>query len=261
MVVATSRKIPSLVKKYLMAITGLVMILFVSLHLLGNLKLFLSPANFNEYAHFLHYILPTEILWLVRLILLVSVGVHIWMAVLLKLENTAARPIKYVQHQWLQANTASRYMTQSGGFLFIYILFHLLHFTLKKTHPEFTKFTYSLGETLTQDVYGMMVYGFSSQFWYVSVFYIISMGLLCWHLSHGATSLFQSLGLRNERTRYCLNRFVRGYCLIVFLGFASIPSTVLLSEVTPFEILPTSSILSQIDDWNGEEMITIEYKK
>ncbi len=259
MIAATSRKIPSIVKKYLMAITGLILIVFVFAHLLGNLRVFVSPDNLNQYAYFLHDILPTEILWLLRLSLLLSVGVHIWMAVLLKLENKAARPIGYVNRQWIQANRASRYMTQSGGIVLIYILFHLLHFTIKAIHPAFAQLTYSLGETITQDVYGMMIYGFSSQFWYVSLFYILSVGLLGWHLSHGATSLFQSLGLRNERTRYWLNRIAWGYGIIVFIGFSSIPSLVLLSELSNVQILPVNTVLSQIEAWHGDGRIAIDY--
>lgn len=259
MAVATSRKIPSLVKKYLMAITGLVMVVFVFAHLLGNLRVFLPPENINQYAYFLHHTLPAEILWGLRLTLLLSVGVHIWMSILLKLENKAARPIGYVNHKWLQASSASRYMTYSGGVILIYILFHLLHFTLQKIHPEFEQLTYSLSETLTEDVYGMMIYGFSSQFWYVSLFYIVSMGLLCWHLSHGATSMFQSLGLRNERTRYWLNRLAWGYGIIIFIGFASIPSLTLLSETTDIQFVQTKTVLSQIEAWNGEGMIAIDY--
>ena len=141
-----------------------------------------------------------------------------------------------------------------------YILFHLLHFTIQSVHPEFGQLTYSLGETLTHDVYGMLIYGFSSQFWYVSLFYIVSIGLLSWHLSHGATSLFQSLGLRNERTRYWLNRFAWGYGLVIFIGFASIPSLVLLSEMTSLEVIPAKTVLSQIEAWNGEGLITIDYE-
>jgi len=260
MSVVTSRKIPSLVKKYLMAITGLGMVIFVFGHLLGNLQIFLSPEEINEYAYFLHDILPGEILWALRIGLLLMVGVHIWMAVQLKLENNAARPIGYVNNQWIQASSASRYMTYSGGVILIYIIFHLLHFTVQKVHPEFGQLTYSLGNHLTQDAYAMMIYGFSSEFWYVSLFYIISMGLLCWHLSHGATSLFQSLGLRNERTRYWLNRFALVYSIVVFIGFASIPAFVLVSETTNIQLVQAKTVLTQIKDWDGKGTITIDYK-
>jgi succinate dehydrogenase / fumarate reductase cytochrome b subunit len=259
MSVATSRKIPSLIKKYLMALTGLAMIIFVFAHLLGNLRLFLPPEHINEYAYFLHDILPGEILWAFRVGLLFAVGIHVWMAVLLKRENNAARPVGYVVNRWLQASSASRYMSYSGGVLLSYLIFHLLHFTVHSIHPEFNQLTYQIGQNTTQDVYAMMVYGFSSQFWYVSGFYLISMALLCWHLSHGASSMFQSLGLRNERTRYWLNRFAWGYGIVIFLGFASIPALVLLSETTDMQIVQTEAVLTQIEAWNGEGTITIDY--
>jgi len=259
MTAVTSRKIPSLIKKYLMALTGLVMIVFVFGHLLGNLRLFLSPQEMNEYAYFLHNILPGEMLWGLRIGLLVVVGIHVWMAVLLKRENQAARPEGYVVNRWLQASSASRYMGYSGGILLSYILFHLLHFTVKTVHPEFQRLSYSMGDNTMQDVYAMMVYGFSSQFWYVSLFYMISMALLGWHLSHGASSMFQSLGLRNERTRYWLTRLGWGYGIVIFLGFASIPSLVLLSETTDIQIVQTEAVLNQIETWNGKGTITINY--
>jgi len=261
MTAVNSRRLPSLIKKYLMAITGLGMVIFVFGHLLGNLQIFLSPEEINEYAYFLHDILPGEILWALRIGLLLMVGIHISMAILLKLENQAARPIGYVNNKWIQANSASRYMTYSGGIVLIYIIFHLLHFTVQAVHPEFGQLTYFLGNHLTQDVYAMMIYGFSSQFWYVSLFYIIGMGLLCWHLSHGASSLFQSLGLRNERTRYWLNRIAWVYSIVVFIGFASIPSSVLLSETTNIQVVQAKTVLNQIQDWDGKGTITIDYKQ
>ncbi|MDR9402132.1 MAG: succinate dehydrogenase cytochrome b subunit [Halothece sp. Uz-M2-17] len=259
MTAVTSRKIPSLIKKYLMAITGLGMVIFVFGHLLGNLQIFLSPQDINEYAYFLHNILPREILWGLRIGLLVMIGVHIWMAIILKLENKAARPVGYVNNQWIQASRASRYMIHSGGVVLIYIIFHLLHFTIQTVHPEFRQLMYSLGNHLTQDVYAMMIYGFSSQFWYVSLFYIIGMGLLCWHLSHGASSLFQSLGLRNEHTRYWLNRFALVYSIVIFIGFASIPSFVLVAETTDIQLVQAKTVLTQIQDWDGKGTITIDY--
>lgn len=261
MIVATSRKIPSLVKKYLMAITGLGMVLFVFSHLLGNLQIFFSPEDINQYAYFLHHTLPSEVLWGFRFTLLIAVGVHVWMSFLLKLENKAARPIAYVNNKWIQASSASRYMTYSGGILLIYIIFHLLHFTVQTVHPEFSQLTYSIGTDIAQDVYAMLIYSFSSQFWYVSLFYIISMALLCWHLSHGVTSLFQSLGLRNERTRYWLNRLAWAYGLVIFLGFASIPTAVLVSETTDVQLVQAKTVLTQIKAWEGQGMITIDYKK
>lgn len=256
----TSRKIPSLIKKYLMALTGLGMLIFVFGHLLGNLQIFLSPQEINGYAYFLHHILPGEILWGLRLGLLLIVGVHVWMAVQLKRENNAARPIGYANYQWIQASSASRYMAHSGSIVLVYIIFHLLHFTVQTVHPEFAQLTDTVGNEFAQDVYAMMIYGFSSQFWYVSLFYIISMGLLCWHLSHGASSLFQSLGLRNERTRYWLNRIAWVYSMVVFIGFASIPASVLLSEITDIQVVQAKTVLTQIQNWDGEGKITIDYK-
>ncbi|MFP4253182.1 MAG: succinate dehydrogenase cytochrome b subunit [Halothece sp.] len=255
----TARKIPSLVKKYLMALTGIALITFVFAHMVGNLQMFLPPEAINQYAHFLHQVIPAPLRWAFRFGLLVMVGVHIWMATLLKLENRAARPQNYVVKRWLKASSASRYMTVSGFILLIYIIFHLLHFTVQNIHPEFQMLTYEMGEKSVQDVYAMVIYGFSRQFWYVSGFYMIAMGLLCWHLSHGASSIFQTLGLRNERIRYPLHKIAWGLGMILFLGFTSIPISVLVAEATNMQLLPTEAVLTQIETWDGESPIIIDY--
>ncbi|QDZ38542.1 succinate dehydrogenase cytochrome b subunit [Euhalothece natronophila Z-M001] len=256
----TSRKIPSLVKKYLMALTGIALMGFVFAHMVGNLQMFVSPEAMNQYAYFLHHVIPSPLRWAFRLGLLLMVGLHIWMAALLKLENRAARPQKYVVNRWLQASSASRYMGISGFILLVYIIFHLLHFTVQSLHPEFQMLTYEMEEKTVQDVYAMMIYGFSSQFWYISGFYIIAMGLLCWHLSHGANSIFQTLGLRNERIRYHLHEIAWWFGTILFLGFTSIPFAVLIAETSNI-LLPTQPVLAQIETWDGESPIIIDYSQ
>lgn len=252
-------KMSSLLKKYLMALSGLALILFVVGHLLGNLQIFQSPQAMNQYAYLIHQVLPTPLLWLFRIGLLFVVMTHVAIAALLKWENQMARPKQYQVERWIQASSASRYMAWSGIVLLTYILFHIMHFTQQMVYPEFQLLEYQLGDQTVPDIYGMMIYGFSSEFWYISLFYIMAQGLLGWHLSHGASSIFQTLGLRNERVRYPLHRLAWGLGILLFLGFASIPTAVLLSEETNLELVYSQQVLRQIESWDRESAIALDY--
>jgi succinate dehydrogenase / fumarate reductase cytochrome b subunit len=238
----------SLVKKYIMALTGLILVGFVVGHMVGNLQMFLHPDWINEYAYKLQN-LPYGLLWIVRGVLLLAVLAHIVTAVLLVLENRRARPQGYVAKAKLQASFASKSMKYTGLVLLAFIVFHLMHFTVKNVHPEFKDLHTELagvgtmhhvydklaamGKTEVHDVYSMVVIGFSSQYWYVSVFYVIAMTLLCLHLMHGISSMFQSLGLRNAAWRVRLDRAAMGIAVAVFLGFVSIPVASLAGLLQP----------------------------
>lgn len=229
--------IPSLIKKYLMAVTGLVLALFVLGHMLGNLQFYLGPDVLNAYALHLHS-LPFHpfSLWAIRLFLLACVAIHITMAVLLYKENKAARPEGYAVKKSQVASLSSRLMPITGVVLLVYIVFHLLHFTVRVGPGDYaqaiSETSVDLGHGSTAvfyDVYAMMAMGF--QHAGTSLFYIVATGLLCVHLAHGFSSMFQTLGLRNEKWRYRLDQVALGYGWVVFLGFASIPASVLLFGV------------------------------
>lgn len=242
----------SLSKKYIMALSGLVLVGFAVGHMVGNLQMFLHPDWINEYAYKLQH-LPYGLLWVVRSVLLVCVIAHILMAVLLVIENHRARPEKYEAKANLQASFASRTMRYSGIILLFFIIFHVMHFTIQNIHPEFLHLETQLegvgtmhhvydklsamGKTTVHDVYSMVALGFSPTFWYVAVFYIISMGLLSLHLMHGISSMFQSLGLRNSTWRTRLDRIAMVVAIAVFIGFASIPAATLLGFIKPLTVL------------------------
>jgi len=125
----------SLGKKFLMAITGAGLFLFIIGHLLGNLQIFLGPEAINRYGHFLQT--TPEILWPARIGLLVFVGIHIWASIALTLENWAARGTRYEVKEVVDASLASRTMIWSGLIILAFVAFHLAHFTLMIVHPEF----------------------------------------------------------------------------------------------------------------------------
>lgn len=198
-----------------MALTGLVLAGFVLGHMTGNLLMFKSPEAINAYAKWLHD--NTAMLWTARTVLILSVIAHIWAGIQLTLENRAARAGGPAVAATRRATFASRTMPYSGVVILGFVVFHLLHFTLKMV---------ALGDvSYGPDVYKMVVAGFSSKT--VAVFYVISMLLLCLHLSHGVSSVFQTLGLRNERWRGRLDFLALAYAWIVALGFVSIPLAVL----------------------------------
>jgi succinate dehydrogenase / fumarate reductase, cytochrome b subunit len=205
----------SIGKKVVMALTGLVLAGFVLGHMTGNLLMFKSPEAINAYAKWLHD--NVAMLWTARTVLILSVIAHIWAGIQLTLENRAARAGGPAVDATRRATFASRTMPYSGVVILGFVIFHLLHFTLKMV---------ALGDvSYGPDVYKMVVAGFSCKT--VAVFYIISMLLLCLHLSHGVSSVFQTLGLRNERWRGRLDFLALAYAWIVALGFISIPLAVL----------------------------------
>src|SRR3989475_13233295 len=217
----------SLGKKYLMAISGGVLFLFIVGHLLGNLQIFLGPKAINRYGDFLQS--NKEILWPARLGLLLMVTLHIWAAVKLSDENKAARPIGYADDPVpVAASYASRTMLMSGLIIAAFVLYHLLHYTVQVRSLNFTGKDFLALHDIEgrHDVFRMMVAGFSQPL--VSGFYILALGLLCLHLSHGVSATFQSVGLKNEVSGPLIDRFARAAAWLIFLGYISIPIAILL---------------------------------
>src|ERR1700730_12517509 len=218
-------------RKMIVAVTGVILILFVIGHLLGNLQIFLGPKWINAYSQHLRDLGP--ILWLIRIFLLVSVILHIYFTILLAIENRGARPEAYRDRSYVKASWASRHMVVSGLVVFAFIVFHLLHFTARKFNPQFPLLI--LDPLNRYDVYSMMVYGFQNV--YVSSFYIIGLFLLTLHLTHGSSSFFQSLGLTNQRLAPKLAIGGRIFAWLLFIGYASIPLVVLLGFIKPAQAL------------------------
>ncbi len=215
----------SLGKKYVMAVTGFCLFLFVVGHLVGNLQVFLGPEAINRYGHFLQTNL--ELIWPARIGLLVFLVLHVWAAATLSLENKAARPVAYAVYEPLGSTYASRTMLVSGSVVFIFVIYHLLHYTAQVQYLNFTgqDFTAFLDDEKRHNIFKMMVVGFNNP--WVSVFYILGIGLLCLHLSHGVSSAFQSLGWKNEAYRPLLDRAACVVATLIFLGYVSIPVAIL----------------------------------
>jgi succinate dehydrogenase / fumarate reductase, cytochrome b subunit len=236
----------SIGRKILMAVTGLVLIGFVIGHLVGNLQVFQDPDHINGYAEFLRGLGP--FLWIARIGLLVAVVIHIWAATVLTLENRKARgPEAYGVKHTIRATLASRSMRLTGYVVLAFVLYHLAHFTwgaaqsatFKENIPQYTMqnqyrvagFPVIDAGTKVPDVHTMVIRGFENQI--VSLFYIIAVGLLSFHLLHGFDSMFQTLGVRSTRWSGGLRKFCVLFCALYFLGNLAIPGAVLIGKLQP----------------------------
>ena len=217
----------SIGKKYLMALSGLVLIGFVFVHMAGNLQILMGQEKINAYAHALQS-LPLPILWGSRLFLLAAVVIHAITAYQLVKENRRARPNQNYIETTKRAGLASLRMGLTGSILLAFIVFHLLHFTIRTIYPEYSEMMTVVGSPDSNeihDVYSMVLAGF--QHTWISVFYIVAMFLLCGHLVHGVSSAFQSLGFRSENWRGKLELAAKAYAWLIFIGFSIVPLLVL----------------------------------
>ena len=212
-------------KKFVMAISGFALFLFVVGHMVGNLQIFLGPEKLNAYGSFLQN--NVEILWFARIGLLVMVGLHIWSAIKLSAENKAARPVAYANYKVVAASYASRTMLMSGLIIFCFIVYHLLHYTVQipEVNLKATDFKTLHDAKERHDIYRMMIIGFSHPV--VSGFYVLGVGLLALHLSHGISSMFQSLGWRKRTYVPLLDGMAKAAAIVLFLGYSAIPVAVL----------------------------------
>lgn len=202
-------------RKVIMAVTGLVLVGFVTGHVAGNLLVFKGPAALNAWSAFLKSSAP--VLWTVRVGLLVAVGLHIWAALTLIRLNQVSRPVGYAKLVPQASTLSSRLMRVGGIFLLGFIVFHLLHLTTGTIHPG-----YIFSHT---DVYGNVVSSF--QVPWVALVYILAMLALMAHLLHGIWSFFQTMGWNHPRFDPVRRIFATVLALIISLGFIAIPAAIL----------------------------------
>lgn len=215
----------SLGKKYLMAVTGGILVLFVIGHMLGNLQIFLGREQLNAYGFKLQS-LPA-LLWIARLVLLATVGLHIVSAVQLSRENAAARPVPYARIEYVASTYASRTMLMSGLIVAAFILYHILHFTVQTPSLNLTgrSFLDLKDPAGHHDIYAMVVIGFRQPL--VSAFYILGMVLLSLHLRHGIASMFQSLGVKTAGNHRFFEVLAWTLALAILIGNCLIPIAIL----------------------------------
>lgn len=214
----------SLSSKVVVALTGLGLVGFVVVHMLGNLQVFEGPDALNTYAAFLRE-MPI-LLWTTRLGLLGAAALHIGLAVQLALRNRRARSVPYAVRRYRHASWASRTMTLTGSFLLLFILFHLLHLTaglLDASSPD------RLDAQGHRDVYGKVVHAFHNPF--LVAFYLAGQFVLGVHLSHAVSSSVQTLGLEHAAFTRLLKTAGPAIALLVVAGNLAIILAIFLGFV------------------------------
>ncbi len=213
--------------KFIMALTGLGLMLFVIGHMIGNLLIYLGRDALNSYAHGL-----TEhpfLLWTARGGLLTIFVIHLFLAIRLTQEDESARPVRYVYESTIQASWASRHMLLTGLVLLLFIIYHLLHFTFGVVDPSHFKDAIPQDPKEQTDVAGMVVAGF--QQWQVSLAYGVAQVFLGLHLWHGGSSWLQHLGLNKPGYERLVNGLGAVVAVVLVVGNCSIPLVILMGWI------------------------------
>jgi len=212
--------------KMLMAVSGIVFIGFVLVHMYGNLKAFAGHDAFNDYAHHLRVLgepmLPHGgALWIIRVGLIVALVVHVACAFALWRRKERARTVKYVVKKNNSSTFSSHWMRWGGVALLVFIVWHLLNFTIGKVNPQ---------GGATDDAYNLMVDTFD--LWWMTLIYLVAMVALAMHLRHGVWSAAQTLGLtNNEKARRNANVIGYGLAVLIAGGFSLVPVFVLAGVI------------------------------
>jgi succinate dehydrogenase / fumarate reductase cytochrome b subunit len=203
--------------KHVMAVTGLLLFLFAIVHMLGHLQMFGGQDVYNRYAHFLQEL--WEVKWPIRVGLLAVLAIHVVIAIGVVSRNRAARPVRYARYRPAVSSPVGRAMALTGLFVFAFLAFHILHFTLGQIQPGHF---HVMDPKDRWDAYSMFIYGFRNPAIYVV--YLIGIGLLAMHLGHGAASWLQSLGLRHPK--YQTDRLGPALAVFLFVGYMVPPTAV-----------------------------------
>ncbi len=209
-------------KKAVMAVTGVILVLYVIGHLAGNLQIYGGREMINRYAHFLHA--SEALLWAARAVLLTAVGLHILAAFQLWLLKRRARPVQYYKKDDVPFAYAARTMVWSGPIIAAFVAFHILHLTVGDI-PGLPLQAMAGG----YDVYHNIVVGF--RHWEVSAAYIVAIVFLTLHMYHGIWSMFQSVGFSHPRYTPGLKRFSQVFSILLGAGYISIPVSVMLGVI------------------------------
>jgi len=209
----------SIGRKIVMAVSGVMLFGFVLVHMIGNLQVYTGPTALDEYGKFLRSIAHGAGLWVARGGLLVAAIAHVWSAWSLTMDNRKARPEGYRERENRESTLSSRTMRWSGVVVLIFIVYHLMHFTIGNVHPNFVH-----GAVHQNLVVGLRVV-------WVAVFYMVANVLLGIHLFHGVWSMLQTLGLSHPRYDALRKRAAAAFAALIVIGNVSFPLAVLTGVV------------------------------
>jgi succinate dehydrogenase / fumarate reductase, cytochrome b subunit len=213
-------------RKIIVAISGQMMVLFVIAHLLGNSSIFI-PGGINAYAEHLHALPP--LVWAARAVMLAMLLLHIYFAILITLENRAAKPFAYAVNNKIKASFASENMIWTGVLLGVFIIGHILHFTARVT-PDIAPRLSSLSGGTVFDVYSMVVGSF--QHGVIALIYVVAMVVLFLHLFHGIQAFFQTMGWNNDCAMPAFAKWGKVISVIFLIGYSSIPAFIFFRVLT-----------------------------
>ena len=205
-------------KKAVMAVTGIIGVLFVIGHMVGNLQVFQGAERLNAYGHLLHGPL-NELVWGARVVLLLALVLHVVAAYQLTMRNRAARPVEYATRTPQVSTLASRTLRWGGVLLLAFIVYHLLDLTIGTVNPAFVE----------GDVYANLLGSMRRPL--IAVFYIVAMAALALHLYHGAWSSLRTLGVAQASVSPLKRRAAVIIAIVIAAGFAVVPLAVLLGVV------------------------------
>jgi succinate dehydrogenase / fumarate reductase cytochrome b subunit len=212
--------------KIFMAITGILLVLFLYVHMIGNLKIFFGQGTFDHYAHWLRTIgtplLPNDwYLWIQRTVLTVAVIGHIAAATILARRAAKARPVRYAHRPKVQGSYAARTMRWGGVIILLFVIFHILDLTTGTLNP-----VGAAGKP-----YGNVVADFAPDRWYVTLFYALAIIAVGFHLRHGLFSAVRTLGQQTARGERVARATALVLSLILVVGYLSVPFAVLIGAV------------------------------
>lgn len=210
--------------KHIMALTGVMLVGFVVFHMVGHLGMFSGRDAYNSYAHFLQGLGGLK--WAARGGLLLLVVIHIGAGVRLAALNAAARPVKYRVFRTVRTQPWAKYMPWTGLAILIFIIIHILHFTIGMLQPDYF---HTLDPQGRYDAYTMFVRAFQDPIYVVG--YVVAMTLLLPHLMHGIKSMFQSLGLDHPKYTPLVNAAGPGLAILLYLGYLAPPLAVALDII------------------------------
>lgn len=226
-------QISSVLKKLLTGVTGLSLVLFLVVHLIGNLTLFAGPDVFNAYARFLHHFMHGMFIRVAELGLLSFFLLHIWSAMSVQFGKKKARPSPYAVSNYAKGPSKrsyhSMYMAVSGSIILVFIIVHLINF--KYADHDAVGTMMLQGGIETPNVYRLVVEKFQGNFGIV-LFYMLAMGVLCSHLMHGIWSAFQSLGLSRPSTIPYLHLTGMALAVALAVGFFLLPILIFMMRET-----------------------------
>ncbi len=205
-------------RKIVMAATGIILVGYVVIHMAGNLLVFRGQQAMNDYAHMLQSNLP--LLWGARVVLLLSAILHIHAAYTLTRLARAARPARYAGLKPQASTWSARAMRIGGVLLLVFIVFHILHFTTGTVLPA---------QFVRGEAYQNVVRSFSIA--WVTVFYVVAMAALAFHLHHGIWSLFQTVGANHPNLNPTRRKLAWFLSIVVPVGFAAVPLAIVFGMV------------------------------